>query len=759
MIGSFSMRDGRIGNYRIVSAIGEGGMGAVYRVEHAMLGRPAAVKVLLPEFSRNQEMVNRFFNEARATAGLRHPNIIDVFDFGYCDDGAAFIVMELLHGESLKARLQRVGRLPWQHAVYYARQVAVALAAAHRAHVIHRDLKPDNIFLVPDEENQTERVKVLDFGIAKLAADASGTGVVKTRAGVIMGTPTYMSPQQCRGAGEVDHRTDIYSLGCMFFEMVCGRPPFVGEGVGELLSAHMSQPPPSPRAFEPSIPVELEATIMRTLAKSEAERHGSMDELIFELDRLVPRTSQSMSTIPQQAHVASTVVQSNTTLSGSAGQSLSGHTAAAPTAGGRRTGIIVGAVIATVVGVVAIILATSGGRGTGGSAANTVGAAAAKTEASSKDEPRPPAAPPVRKRPKFSVVELSDEDVATLEKEEAKRAKAAAAGRASARSGEERVATGSQATVGGSDGAANGGSDVASGQDVAVASGSATTEPAAAPPPANDPVVFASMLRLFGSSPLLRTLVVSAAENFLPAAAVSGEVTIRIESNPSRATVLFGDEVIGKTPMSMKVERGAYEMYLSIEQPGFAARELVVVPLVDVVERVKLDSLIKLRIVTKPPAAEVVVDGEVIGIAPLEIEVGRSTEPQTFAFRLAGYLDKEVEIVPAKNSTTTVALEREPQKLVHEIDSTPSGAEVLLGEQVLGKTPLEVEFMEEKGKSRDYRLRIPDDSRYAETRVRLPADKATKKVVRMRDVCAGKVHDEESTEPSLVNPYDPCRAR
>ncbi|MBZ0236325.1 MAG: serine/threonine protein kinase, partial [Deltaproteobacteria bacterium] len=423
------MRDGRIGNYRIITAIGEGGMGAVYRVEHAMLGRPAAVKVLLPEFSRNQEMVNRFFNEARATAGLRHPNIIDVFDFGYCDDGAAFIVMELLQGESLKARLQRVGRLPWNQAVYFARQVAVALGAAHRAGVIHRDLKPDNVFLVPDEEGRGERVKVLDFGIAKLAADTSGAGVVKTRAGVIMGTPTYMSPQQCRGAGEVDHRTDIYSLGCMLFEMVCGRPPFVGEGVGELLSAHMSQPPPSPRSFEPSIPAELEATIMRTLAKSEHERHGSMEELIAELDGFVHRTSQQISVVTQPPHMYPTVVQSNTTLSGSAGQSLAGQSltgqqAAPAPASGRRTGIIIGAVLASIAGIVAIVLASSGGKS--GSTAEPAASAVAQPETSPTAAPTPPPAPPPKKRPKFSVVELSEDEVAALEKEEVKRQKEAA---------------------------------------------------------------------------------------------------------------------------------------------------------------------------------------------------------------------------------------------------------------------------------------------------------------------------------------------
>jgi len=302
----------------------------VYRVEHTLLGRAAAVKVLQPELSRNQDMVDRFFNEARATAQLQHPGIVEVFDFGYAEDGAAFIVMELLHGENLTSRIAREGRLPWPTACRFARQIASALAAAHRAQIVHRDLKPDNVFLVIEPDQREERTKVLDFGIAKLA-DAGASGSVKTRADLIMGTPAYMSPQQCRGAGQVDHRADIYSLGCIVFEMVCGRPPFVGEGFGDLVAAHMVTPPPPPRQLAVDLPGPLERLILRMLAKAEADRPQSMEAVAVELEAIATAYGADVgtTTMPSQPGLSGDMSGSDsgisrmpavTTLGGSTGE-------------------------------------------------------------------------------------------------------------------------------------------------------------------------------------------------------------------------------------------------------------------------------------------------------------------------------------------------------------------------------------------------------------------------------------------------------
>ncbi len=268
-----------LGKYRVMSRLGTGGMGAVYLGEHVVIGRKAAIKVLLPEFSHKREIVERFFNEAKAGTAIGHPGIVQIFDFGEHSDGSAFLVMELLVGEALNERLDRLGRLSEDDALRIARQCASALVAAHTAGIVHRDLKPANIFLATDPEMEAgERVKILDFGIAKLT-DSGAAGDLRTRTGSMMGTPAYMSPEQCRGAGLVDHRSDIYSLGCVIFRMVCGRPPFVAEGVGDIIASHLREPAPSLRAFAPAISTALEAVVQRTLSKSPDARFSSMAEL------------------------------------------------------------------------------------------------------------------------------------------------------------------------------------------------------------------------------------------------------------------------------------------------------------------------------------------------------------------------------------------------------------------------------------------------------------------------------------------------
>src|SRR5215468_8018569 len=243
-----------LGSFRVLKQIGTGGMGVVYFAQHQLIGRRAAVKVLMPEFSRDANMVHRFFNEARSTAMIQHPGLVDIFDFGFHQSGAAYLIMEYLEGETLGARHERERRMPVWLVDAIMRQVASAVGAAHASGVIHRDLKPDNIFLVPDRNAPAHmRAKVLDFGVAKLNSAAGGPSP-HTRTGSMLGTPLYMSPEQCRGAGHVDHRTDIYSIGCIIFELLLGRPVFVCQGLGELLAAHQKLSPPSLASMDPSIP-------------------------------------------------------------------------------------------------------------------------------------------------------------------------------------------------------------------------------------------------------------------------------------------------------------------------------------------------------------------------------------------------------------------------------------------------------------------------------------------------------------------------
>jgi eukaryotic-like serine/threonine-protein kinase len=365
------MEGTKVGNYQITAVIGEGGMGTVYRAVHEVLGRPVAVKLLLPEISSSRDMVTRFFNEARAAAAIKHPGIVEAHDFGYLPDGRAYIIMELLEGESLASRLGRSSRLPCSDVLRIARAVARALHAAHEAGIIHRDIKPDNIFLVPDLEVMTgERVKLLDFGIAKLGADGTERGL--TRTGAVMGTPTYMSPEQCRGAGVVDRRADIYALGCIVYQMLCGRPPFVAEGAGEIIARHLYFQPEPPRSLDPRISPSLEALVMTLLQKDPAHRLPTAHAVVEAIDLLDTKAGRdSMQLVAVSPPPAGPPV--NTTLGSSA---VSATTSAAPP-GRRRIGLVaVTAVAAVVAGAIAIVLA-GGDRDVGGgpAAARAVDAA------------------------------------------------------------------------------------------------------------------------------------------------------------------------------------------------------------------------------------------------------------------------------------------------------------------------------------------------------------------------------------------------
>jgi serine/threonine protein kinase len=283
---------GQIGPYQVERKLGAGGMGEVYLARHRHLNRDAAIKVLLAEISMNQTVVSRFFTEARATAQLRHPHIVEIFDCDVLPDGRAYIVMEYLRGESLRGTLDRVGTLSpdWNTIAAISGMVANALAAAHENGIVHRDLKPDNTYLsTSTHPREGLTIKILDFGIAKLLAgsDRVGGGSTPTRTGSLIGTPLYMSPEQCRGIATIDHRADIYSLGCMMFEMVVGQPPFVAEAPGDILMAHILQNAPSIRSFRADVPAEIDALVARMLAKDPAMRPQSMAEVVAIVETLL----------------------------------------------------------------------------------------------------------------------------------------------------------------------------------------------------------------------------------------------------------------------------------------------------------------------------------------------------------------------------------------------------------------------------------------------------------------------------------------
>jgi serine/threonine protein kinase len=274
-----------IGNYRITALLGEGGMGKVYLAEHPTLARKSAIKVLHADQASDPVALSRFFTEAQAADAIRHPSIVEIFDYGTLPEGAPYIAMEYLDGQTLAQR-QADAPLSLGEALDVILQAASALGAAHAKEVLHRDLKPDNLFLVDDPGRPGRpRVKVVDFGIAKLQGDLTGISH-RTRTGALLGTPLYMSPEQCLGARDIGPASDLYALAVITYELVCGRPPFEAEAVGAIINMHVNEPVLSPRRLNPGLPRVLEAVLIKALSKAPENRQRSMEELAVELEKV-----------------------------------------------------------------------------------------------------------------------------------------------------------------------------------------------------------------------------------------------------------------------------------------------------------------------------------------------------------------------------------------------------------------------------------------------------------------------------------------
>src|ERR1700719_2358322 len=273
----------KLGPYEIVSSLGAGGMGEVYRARDESLDREVAIKVLPKELASDPDRLRRFEQEARAAAALNHPNILAVYGFSTTEDHAPYLIAELLQGQTLRERLQQ-GEIPVRKAVEFALQTARGLAAAHARGIVHRDLKPENLFLTRDGV-----VKILDFGLAKLVgADAAGpqssvATVSVTQSGVVLGTVGYMSPEQVRGQA-LDHRTDIFSLGAVFYEMLSGKRAFQGNTTADTMSAILKEEPVELSNAGRNLPAALGRIVHRCLEKEPAERFQSAHDLAFNLE-------------------------------------------------------------------------------------------------------------------------------------------------------------------------------------------------------------------------------------------------------------------------------------------------------------------------------------------------------------------------------------------------------------------------------------------------------------------------------------------
>ncbi len=284
----------RLGQYVLVEQLGSGGMGEVYRAEHRLLRRPCAIKLIRPEHAGNSDVLRRFEREVQTTATLTHPNTIAIYDYGITDDGTFYYVMEYLPGITLEQLVSRDGPMDAPRAIHVLRQIAGALHEAHRAGLTHRDIKPGNVMLgerggIPDV------AKLLDFGLVTAHnADGDvvgdGTGGI-TQAGIVLGTPAYMSPEQCAGDQTPGPASDIYSLGALGYFLVTGRSPFEGRAPLQMMLAHLSEAPPSVRAVRPELPAALDAVLQRCLAKRPSERYESARALDHALAHALASTS------------------------------------------------------------------------------------------------------------------------------------------------------------------------------------------------------------------------------------------------------------------------------------------------------------------------------------------------------------------------------------------------------------------------------------------------------------------------------------
>jgi serine/threonine-protein kinase len=268
--------------YTILGELGRGGMGVVYRARHDETGRSVAIKVLHRELAADPRLASQFVREGRAASFANHPGIVNVTDFGRLPSGRAYLVMELVESATLESVLA-AGALPPRRALVIARRIVAALAAAHVRGVIHRDLKPSNVFLEPEDH-----VKIGDFGAAKVLSPLPDS--TATQHGVVLGTPYYMSPEQARGQA-TDERTDLYALGCILFRMISGRPPYEGETVMDIVSAHMTHPVPRVESPFGPLPEGVVALVARAMAKLAEERPQSATEMGFDLDRALASLS------------------------------------------------------------------------------------------------------------------------------------------------------------------------------------------------------------------------------------------------------------------------------------------------------------------------------------------------------------------------------------------------------------------------------------------------------------------------------------
>jgi tRNA A-37 threonylcarbamoyl transferase component Bud32 len=307
-----------IKDFKIIRRLGAGGFGEVWMAEQQLIGTQVAIKLLHGSMSDDKQHLQRFFSEAVVVGKIKHAGIVKIFDVGF-HEGRAFLIMEFLEGETLSSRIETAGQLPISQVAEIGRQIASILEATHAVRIVHRDLKPDNIYLVFDAELASkERVKVLDFGFAKLGMGLTATGET-------MGTPAYIAPEQWDHAAQVDGGADVYSLGCILFKMCCGRPPFEAEMIAQWYAMHRGATPPRARSLVPDLPGELDELIARMLSKAPADRPSVRDIGAVLAGLAAPHLGERDPAPPVRIDPARPPKDPDSTLGGAAGSLSTGR--------------------------------------------------------------------------------------------------------------------------------------------------------------------------------------------------------------------------------------------------------------------------------------------------------------------------------------------------------------------------------------------------------------------------------------------------
>jgi len=270
--------------YFVISELSQGGMGVIYRAQHRMTGKKLAIKILHPHVARNQQNIRRFEQEAKAASLLKHPNLVDVLDFGVTSKNIPFLVMDLIEGNSLQSDIRDKGPLSFNRFLNIFIQCCDALSHAHKRGVIHRDLKPSNMLLTVKDDG-SDFIKIVDFGIAKVVANDGGITQELTRTGDIVGSPLFMSPEQCMG-NHLDSRSDVYSIGCVMYNTITGHLPFMGQNAVQTIFKQLNEMPVRPKNLRPDVPDSIEMLIFKSIQKDPAGRYSSMEEIQHELMRI-----------------------------------------------------------------------------------------------------------------------------------------------------------------------------------------------------------------------------------------------------------------------------------------------------------------------------------------------------------------------------------------------------------------------------------------------------------------------------------------